>query len=44
MVKKLNKIKLSKEDQGLYLLMKQSDRNEVIDRNEIMKVLSKNKK
>lgn len=44
MVKKLNKIKLSKEDQGLLLLMQQAVRDKVVSRNEIMKVLSNNKK
>ncbi len=32
-----------KEDQELYQLMEQSDRNEVVSRNEIMKVLTDNK-
>ena len=32
------------EDHELYLLMKQSDRNEVVSRKEIMKVLTDNKK
>lgn len=31
------------EDHELYLRMKQSDRNEVVSRNEIMKVLTDNK-
>ncbi|MGG5600620.1 hypothetical protein ACPDHJ_12580 [Myroides sp. C8-3] len=44
MAKKLNKINLSKEDQGLLLLMQQAVRDKVVSRNEIMKVLSENKK
>lgn len=43
MVKKLNKIKLSKEDQGLLLLMQQAVRDKVVTRKEIMKVLTDNK-
>lgn len=39
-----NKIKQSKEDQGLLLLMQQANKNKVVSRSEIMKVLSDNKK
>ncbi|MGS4346281.1 hypothetical protein ACKUSY_11940 [Myroides odoratus] len=39
-----NKIKKDKEDQGLLLLMQQANKNKVVSRREIMKVLSDNKK
>lgn len=40
---KNKKREYSKENHKLYLLMEQSDRNEVVSRNEIMKVLTDNK-
>ncbi|MGG5598187.1 hypothetical protein ACPDHJ_00080 [Myroides sp. C8-3] len=39
-----NKIKQSEEDLGLLFLMQQANKNKVVSRKEIMKVLSDNKK
>ncbi len=43
MKKKKQRRKYLNENHRLYLIMEQSDRNRVVNRNEIMKVLTENK-